>query len=326
MEGHILTFTSIKETIWRYKRAFLALLGLIVGFSVSSGLLLYSGKELVNALVYLFFVVILPALFSIISFVVLLIKQEARVAKRMRESFLFGFFFSLGALVALLVTVTIKDIAFGWATTLSITPAKLCSVLNAMALWKGFCSSCLVDQELVSLSQITRLGGAVSSEQIAKAKELGQWWKFLAMSIVFYGILLRGLFWLFAGLFIKEKPLSFESSQNSDSFDRLSKSTQEPTKREALYDRKFQLLAYDEIDLESLGLSSDPSAKDKVVAVNAWEPPILEFFDYLEELERHGGKISLLLLGIDGAKPHRSDVAIWQDKLLELKKEYEVIV
>ncbi len=326
MEGHILTFALIKETIGRYKKSFLALLGLMVGFSVSSGLLLYSGKELVNALVYLFFVVILPALFSIISFVVLLVKQEARVAKRMRESFLFGFFFSLGALAALLVTVTIKDIAFGWATTLSVTPAELRNALNAMALWKGFCSSCLVNQELVSLSQITRLGGAVSSEQIAKAKELGEWWKFLAMSIIFYGILLRGLFWFIAGLFGKKEELTFESSQNSDSFDGLRKSAKEPTKKEALQGRKFQLLAYDVEDLESLGLASDPSAKDIVVALYAWEPPILEFFDYLEELEKRGGRVSLLLLGANGAKPSKQDIAIWQDKLLELKKEYEVIV
>jgi len=324
LEGRILA--SVKEIIGRYKSPLLALLGAFIGFSVSSGLLLYSGKELVNALIYLFFVVFLPALFSIVAFLLLLFRREARVAKRARESFLFGFFFSIGALGALLVTVTIKDIAFGWATTLSISPKEMQSFLNSIALWKGLCNSCLIGEDLATISQITRLGSAVSSQQIAKAKELGEWWKFLAMSIVLYGVLLRGLFWLLSALFIKSDSVRFESSQNSDSFNGLRVSHKEPTPKEALKGRKFQLIGYDVDNLEQLGLDSSEDAKEIVVAVNAWEPPILEFFDYLEELESKGQRIAILLVGVDGRAPKREDIAIWQDKLLELQKGYEVIV
>ena len=326
MEGRILNLATLKEKIKRYKLPFLLIGGLFIGFSVSSGLLLYSGKELVNALIYLFFVVMLPAFFSILSFILLFFRREAKVVHRVRDSFFFGFFFSVGALVALLVTVTIKDLAFGWATTLHITPKELQSFLNTMAIWKSFCSSCIVSQELATVSQFTRLGHAVSSEQIAKAKELGEWWKFLAMSILFYGIFLRALFWLISGLFRKQTKVAFESSQNSDSFEGLQKSQRQPTKKKALLGRRFQLVGYDIENIEALGLASDAEAEDVVVALYAWEPPILEFFDYLEELQKQGKKVSLLLLGIDGKEPSLSDIAIWQDKLLELGKEYEVIV
>ena len=326
MEGRILNLATLKEKIERYKLPFLLFGGLLIGFSVSSGLLLYSGKELVNVLIYIFFVVILPALFSILSFLLLFFRREAKIIHRVRESFLFGFFFSVGALIALLVTVTIKDLAFGWATTLHVTPKELQSFLNSMAIWKSICSSCIVSHDLVTVSQFTRLGNAVNSEQVAKAKELGEWWKFLAMSILFYGIFLRALFWLASGLFRRQSKVTFESSRNSDSFEGLQKSYRQPTKREALYGQKFQLVGYDVDNLEALGLPSDREAKDIVIAVNAWEPPILEFFDYVEELQKQGKKISLLLLGVDGKEPSLSDIAIWQDKLLELGKEYEVIV
>ncbi len=328
MESGILTLAHLKQNFIRYKPYIITLLGLFIGFSVSSGLLLYSGKELVNAIVYLFFVVFLPALFSTISLVILLFKRQSSAITSIRSSFAFGMFFSLGAAIALIVTVTIKDIAFGWATTLNINVSDLTQFLNSLALWKGFCHSCTLSEQLISISHFTRLGHAVSNEQISRAKELGEWWRYLAMSILFYGLLFRLLLWIFASILPKKDGALFESSRGVDSFSGLHKSTIEPIKREQLKERSFRLLGYEVDNLEQLGLSSDENAKNIVVALPAWEPPILEFFDYLEELEKHnsGATISLLLLGIDAKEPNSQDVAIWLDKLESLKREYEVII
>lgn len=326
MEGRILSFEGIRAFIKRYKTPFLVIAGLFVGASVSSGLLLYTGKELVNALIYLFFIVLLPTLFSTLTLLVFFIKRNATFALRAKESFLFGLFFSIGALMALLVTITTKDIAFGWATTLAVSPKEFHALLDKLAIWKSFCNSCSISQELANISRYTRLGGAISSEQVANAVRLGQWWRFLAMSIVVYGVLLRALYWLITLLFSQKSLSTFQSERNSDSFNGLQKSSVAPTPKEVLKSRNFRLVGYDVASLEGLGLTSNGDAKDVVITLYAWEPPILEFFDFAKEYESRGGRISLLLLGVNGEKPSDEDIAIWQDKLLQLDKNYEVIV
>lgn len=304
----------------------MVILGLFIGFGVSSGFLLYSGKELVNALLYLFFVVFLPALFSTVTLVLLLFRRDAKSLEGVKSSFLFGLFFSIGAFFALFITVATQDIAFGWATTLSIEPKKFSSFLNSIAIWKGICSSCVIDENLAQVSQITRLGGAVSTEQVAKAKELGEWWRYLAMATLIYGVVYRGLLLLFVSILPNKKRGLFESSPNCDSFDGLKSSKRELTPRDALKSRHFRLLGYDVGNLESLGLQSDESAQSVVVVVNAWEPPILDFFDYLDTLGMSQKQIALLLLGVGGKRASDSDIAIWLDKLEQLQKVYEVIV
>ncbi len=326
MEGHILNLAAIKKLFLRYKPYLLALGGLLVGFSLSSTLLLYSGKELVNAIVYLFFVVLLPALFSTITLLLLLFKRDAQSKEGVKSSFLFGLFFSLGALVALLITVTTQDIAFGWATTLAVSAKEISSIANSLAFWKGLCSSCVVDEHLAAISQITRLGSPVSAQQIAAAKELGGWWKFLAMSIVVYGIIYRGVLLVFVSILPTKSASLFESEANSDSFDGLKSRAKSVRSKELLKNKTVRLIAYDSNSLEGVELESKEDAKDIVVAIDAWEPPILEFFDYLEDLEKEANSVSILLLGLNGGEVDKNDIAIWQDKLEELQKEYEVYV
>lgn len=315
----------LKRLFLHYKPYLLGLFGLFVGFGLSSGLLLYSGKELVNALLYLVFVVLLPALFSTLTLVILLFRHDSKSIDGVKSSSIFGLFFSIGAFFALFITVATQDIAFGWATTLPVKPESFSSILNSAAIWKSICNSCIIDENLARVSQITRLGGAVNSEQVAKAKELGEWWRYLAMATLVYGVAYRALLLLFVSILPKKSGKLFESRTNSDRFEGLQKSTRKATPRAALKSRVFWLRGYDVGNLELLGLKSEEDAEDIVVAVNAWEPPILEFFDYLDTLPKRG-KIALLLLGVGGKQASSEDIAIWQDKLAQLEREYEVIV
>ncbi len=311
------------EFLKKYKALLLIGGGFAFGAAASGGLLLYSGKELVNLLVYFTFIVLLPALFSIFSFVSFLIskKGEKEILAFKLSSFS-GIFFSLGALFSLILTVATKDIAFGWATTLNIDASALKAALDKIALWKPFCSSCVPDARLIEISRFNRLGGAVSKEQIQNALLLGQWWKFLAFSILVYGVLLRTLFYLIS-LFFKSKKIEFVSSIESENFKPVTADYKNIADLDELKNEKFKLIGY-HFDTSKLNLQSDESAKNIVVAVKSWEVPIMDFFDFLEEQkEQNSGSVAILLAGLNG-RADKKDADIWLRKLKELNLNYKV--
>ena len=316
------------KIVKKYKSILFIVGGFFLGASLSSGLLLYSGKELVNVLVYFAFVVAIPALISITGFIIyFFFKHSNAKLEALKSSSLAGVFFSLGALISLLVTITTKDIAFGWATTLNIQPSELKSVLNSIAIWKVFCSNCVPDTHLIELSRYSRLGSSVTKEQIANAQLLGQWWKFLALSIVVYGVTLRGILFAIANILPKQKEsVEFSSNVAKEEFEQLDSSYENRADFSSLKSKGFKLLGY-HFDTSKLGLNSSENSNNLVVATKSWEPPIMDFFDYLEELQEDNpnAKISILLVGLKG-KPKSQDIDIWTRKLKELNLNYEVIV
>ena len=311
----------------RYKSIIFIVGGLFLGVMLSSGLLLYSGKELVNVLVYFTFVVAIPALLSIFGFIIyFFFKHSNAKLEALKSSSLAGVFFSIGALLSLLITIATKDIAFGWATTLNIQPSELKSVLDSIAIWKLFCTNCVPDTHLIELSRYSRLGTSVTKEQIANAQLLGQWWKFLALSIAVYGVALRGILFAIANILPKKKEsVEFSSNVAKEEFEQLDSSYDNRADISNLNSREFKLIGY-HFDINKLGLKSNDNSNDIVVAVKSWEPPIMDFFDYLEELqdEKPNAKISILLVGLNG-KAESQDIEIWSRKLKELNLSYEVI-
>ncbi|MGB5810872.1 MAG: DUF2868 domain-containing protein, partial [Polyangiales bacterium] len=106
--------------------------------------------------------------------------------------------FNLGVLVAFLVTVTFTDLAFGWSTTRRLGVDELyraCSLLAAP--WAPWWEEATVSRELVHLTQYSRLEGAYLQRAIAGQSPdpfvYGQWWRFLVVSIVAYGLVPRVL-------------------------------------------------------------------------------------------------------------------------------------
>ena len=301
--------------------------GFFLGATLSSGLLLYSGKELVNVLVYFAFVVAIPALLSISGFIFyFFFKHSTAKLEALKSSSLTGVFFSLGALLSLLITIATKDIAFGWATTLNIQPNELKSILDSLSLWKAFCSNCIPEAHLIELSRYSRLGVSVTKEQISNAQLLGQWWKFLALSIVVYGVALRAILLLIAhSLPSKKESIKFSSNVQKEEFSQLDSTYANRADYSSLSSRDFRLLGY-HFNTDELKLNSSESSKSIVVATKSWEPPIMDFFDYLEEITKESPDaiISILLVGLNGA-PKSQDIDIWTRKLKELNLNYEVI-
>ncbi len=54
-----------------------------------------------------------------------------------------------------------------------------------------------------------------------------------------------------------------------------------------------------------------------VIVVKAWEPPVIDFTDFIDELEAKVKNIDLLLVGLveDAYRPKRQDIEIWSRKL-----------
>ena len=311
----------------KYRSILFVVGGFFLGATLSSGLLLYSGKELVNVFVYFAFVVAIPALLSIFGFIFyFLFKNSTAKLEALKSSSLAGVFFSLGALLSLLITIATKDIAFGWATTLNIQPNELKSTLDSLSLWKAFCTNCVPDTQLIELSRYSRLGTSVTKEQISNAQLLGQWWKFLALSIAVYGVALRAILLLIAhSLPSSKESIKFSSNVQKEEFNQLDSTYENRTDISSLRSREFKLLGY-HFDTSKLNLNSSDSSNNIVVATKSWEPPIMDFFDYLEELQEQNSNtvMSILLIGLNG-KASNQDIDIWSRKLKELNLNYEVI-
>lgn len=110
----------------------------------------------------------------------------------------FGLVFSIGLLFSLVWIISSRDIAFGWSTTLQIAPAQFHSFVSMVAFpWREFFTDVVPSLELIEKSRFFRLGGDIGAEMKGNAGLLGEWWKFLAMTTLFYAIVLRFIFFVF---------------------------------------------------------------------------------------------------------------------------------
>ena len=151
-------------------------LSLILGAVFGIGLLTYSGVELVNVMVFLAVAVFIPLLFSLISFGSILynfFKKDALLWQGLKFSNQIGFLFSFGLLLAFLLTIATRDIAFGWSTTLDITALEVHKFLGYFAFWKDILPTAFIDVNLIELSHFQRLGNTITTKQILNAQPLG---------------------------------------------------------------------------------------------------------------------------------------------------------
>lgn len=203
-------------------------LALLLGIGSGVGLLSYNGDTPVNLLYFLTFSLFIPLLSLFFSLVSLLLVLRGR--SPLKGAFFMGWlspllemfpwiekqrkayplppfvqrwfflmlsqkgawFFSLGLWIALLWIVFSRDIAFVWSSTLSIEPEVLHRLFSLIASpWSWWFPEGVPSLELIQKSHYFRLGGEVSEAMVSEASQLGAWWKFLAMSTLFYALFLR---------------------------------------------------------------------------------------------------------------------------------------
>ena len=207
----------------------LVLMAFVLGFLSGLGLLSYNGAEPVNVIYFMVMVIVLPLATMLLTGISMLrAKSTQSILVHLSPAFwmekmlsllpgkvqenitafkinpllsnwliikrsqMIALFFSLGLLLALLAMVVTKDIAFAWSTTLHITPEAFHEFLTTVSLpWRDFAPYAVPSMELIEQSQYFRLGDKLSKEMITHASQLGEWWKFLAFSTIFYAIFLR---------------------------------------------------------------------------------------------------------------------------------------
>jgi hypothetical protein len=271
-------------------------------------------------------------------------------------------FFSFGVLLALLGVIVTKDIAFAWSTTLDISPQALHDFLYTLAFpWREAIPSAVPSLELIEQSQYFRLGEKLNEKMIAHASQLGEWWKFLAFSTLFYAIFLRIImFFLVSYGFnqamkrslltlkgttkllreINEPIISTHGSKKENTFIPNEESyTQTVNRLDASYDcihgwaiphnkllllgDSMQVIAPNyfavggtnsfEEDTEVISRSQG----EVLLFVKAWEPPTMDFVDYLGDLT---GKVDKVVVMPVGTKENAYEAAtreidVWENKL-----------
>ncbi len=271
-------------------------------------------------------------------------------------------FFSFGLLLALLAVIVTKDIAFAWSTTLHISPEIFHAFLHTIAFpWREFVPSAVPSLELIEHSQYFRLGDKLDEEMIAHASQLGEWWKFLACSTLFYAIFLRfGIFILASFGFnaaIKQSLLTLNGttkllreinepiiSTHANKSEKVFHSgegnySQIVNTLDASYDGiQGWAIPYDELLVlaESMriiapthcevgganSLEEDTEIVFKshgeiLLFVKAWEPPTMDFVDYLSELTDKVDKVIVAPIGT--AENHyeatHKEIDVWENKL-----------
>jgi hypothetical protein len=380
----------------------LVVIAFVLGLVSGVALLSYHGHEPVNVIYFMAVAVFLPLLTMLLTFFAMLRASSAenvlihlspafwmekilgflpgKVQERIKglkinpllanwiiikRSQIIVLFFSLGLLLALVGVIVTKDIAFAWSTTLHISPEVFHGFLQSIAFpWREFAPSAVPSLELIEQSQYFRLGDKLDEEMIAHASELGEWWKFLAFSTLFYAIFLRfGIFILASfgySAAIKRSLLTLNGttkllreinepiiSTHAEKNEKVFKSgdgdySQVVHRLDASYDG-IQGWAIPHDELLVLGerlkiiapihnevggantLEEDTEIVFKshgeiLLFVKAWEPPTMDFVDYLSELTDKVDKVIVVPIGTheNHYEATHKEIDVWENKLTML--------
>ncbi len=374
------------------------IIALIAGMGTAAALLGYSGSEPVNVIYFLFVAVAIP-LFTMavgvwsmvfsykkhstpvylspanwLGKILALFGRSFDAGESIElESSIFNWLvikraqmlsllFSVGLLLSLFIIVSTRDIAFGWSTTLQITPEAFHSMLETIATpWKSLFPSAVPSLELVQQSQYFRLGGKIGGDMIQKAAMLGEWWKFLAAATLFYAVILRFVLWVLASFGLQSTlrksvmridgvsmlleqmntpVVSTASDENEPWFERAKGSyARIVTKLEPKYqtiigwsmNQEMISLINDYLGISAETVESAGGAntlqQDNAIAtkakgdillyVKAWEPPTMDFVDFLTDLSSYTNKITVAPIGTaeEQYRANPKDVAVWGRKL-----------
>jgi len=385
----------------------LVIIAFILGLLSGVGLLSYSGHEPVNVIYFMSMVVFFPLFTITLAFISMFransaqsllvhvspafwmgkilsylpgkIQEDIKDLKInplllnwivIKRSQLIAWFFSLGLLLALLIMVVTKDIAFAWSTTLQVTPEAFYGFLNTLAFpWREFVPSAVPSVELIEKSQYFRLGDKLSEEMINNASKLGEWWKFLGMATLFYALFLRFIMFLLSIFGFKRaikksfltlkgtskllsdmnEPLISTHALNNESVFVPSSEDYEQiiTSLDTSYDVvQGWAISKDELvvlvdskrvitpNIFEVGGANSFAEDSEIISksqgevlffVKGWEPPTMDFVDYIHELSIKVDKIIVVPVGTAEKKYaiNEETVDIW-DKKLSLVNESKV--
>ena len=283
--------------------------------------------------------------------------------------FAIGFF--AGALVLAWLLVAFTDLAFGWSTTLQLQAADVHRVFSALAWpWSTLLPAASPDLVLTQGSQYLRLNAASTAG--LSADRLGEWWPFVLMTLLVYGMLPRLLLLLVGQWRLQHASRRWllDNPEVTALLDRLDSpnitfaADLEPQVHDA-HGRPLQPLPLADRDgvraliwndamtaasaveflraglglvcsatypfsvlenqtqwqrqLDTLG--ADLHGEDRLVVVSkGWEPPLLEFIDFLKLLRERAPAVRIAVAPVDVSGTHvaEADREVWASTLAQL--------
>ncbi|NKB78016.1 MAG: DUF2868 domain-containing protein [Gammaproteobacteria bacterium] len=107
----------------------------------------------------------------------------------------FAFWLNMGIVISLFYLAFSTDLAFGWNTTLNFSTEQLHAVTNIISFpWQSAFPLGVPSEDLIRISRYYRLENGIhvfSNEHTQLAQQLGQWWLFLFLSTLLYGLMPR---------------------------------------------------------------------------------------------------------------------------------------
>ena len=271
-----------------------------------------------------------------------------------------GYFF--GVLLAGWMLVAVTDLAFGWSTTLDLDAATVHGLFDKLAFpWHAWLPVAAPDLALVEASRFYRLETDPVSQ--VRAVQLGQWWPFVLMTIICWGLLPRILLLLLGRWRVSAASRSMfcEDPEITALLDRLSVPRvdfgpeeadqvmpvpgQTPAPPETALDQGSGVVLWNDALAEAqarswlsahlgtpggrllaLGVRMkpaeiraalgqfDPHIGRLIVITKGWEPPLLEFADFLDLLREVLGDsvtITVVPVSTSGDGVDSRDREVW---------------
>jgi len=211
------------------------LLGLLTGVT----LLKFGIGGFVNIIYYMFFAVLIPVFFGLVTILYMFItpkdtilpsmalqkvvnfflkKESVDIDKRvlyfynLKTTALLSMFFSLGLILALILVGIAVDLPFGWSTTLNISYEYFYKFINFLATPFSFFIN-VPDLNMIESSQYHNIiaGHSMVESKSSSNSVHNIWWIYLIAVTIFYSLLLRVVIYLIVKFrldsVIKEKVL-----------------------------------------------------------------------------------------------------------------------
>ena len=265
-------------------------------------------------------------------------------------------FFSIGIFLSFISIIATQDIAFSWSSTLHIDPKSFYNFLHTISfLWRDIFPSAVPSLELINSSHYYRLGDNSLNNvdilgdwwQFLALSTLfyAIFLRIIVLIISHFGLnkaIEKSTFNLGKPILMEMyEPLISTTSENKER-EFISIDNQYGRIEEDLYDKYSSIQGWsferDEITVMSDSLNKksknyfsvggansfdddervlEKSSGEIVLFVKSWEPPMMEFIDYLEDLSNKADKIIVYPVGLveDGYKAKDRDIGIWENKL-----------
>lgn len=251
--------------------------------------------------------------------------------------------FNLAAVCGALQLIVFSDLGFGWSTTLDVDAEQMHAITSAVSgPWSEVWQDAVPEETLVEATQTYR---AENFDLKVEPEDSVRWWPFLVMSMIVYGVLPRvvtliGTRWrlrqavlravaLTPGVdrvldrltaeVVETRGIAHETPTPGNHVDTavaapsadagcVIRWAEAPGGDEALHAGGGRTL---EEDRQTIAAAAETTGGGVRIRVKAWEPPVLEFLDFVKDLRSalgDGRVIEVQPVGVGGR-------AMWQKKL-----------